>query len=362
MDRIRILYVIGSYGVGGKERQLAELIKGLPKESYSICFIAKNADAYYMQSIESTVDYFYSLRQRRFGISALFKIFRIIREFRPDIVHSWASIATFHTIIVRGFIKFKLIDGSIRDSTKPGLFARIITKMIIRFSDKIIANSKAGLDCYKIPAIKGTFIHNGFDLKRIKNLESNESIRGKFNIKTTKIVGMVARINSEKDYPTFIMAALVILKSRTTVTFVIVGDGEDMDKIKAMIPLTHKNSFVFTGSQSNIESIVNCFDLAVLATFTEGISNSIMEYMALGKPVIATEGGGTSEIVLNEINGFLVQQGDEIQLAEQIQVLLDNPDLSEKMGSEGKNLIIEKFGFDKMINAYNSEYKNMMVK
>lgn len=360
MDRIRILFIIGFYGVGGKERQLAELIKGLPKNKYSISFIVKNGDAHYLQSIENYIDYFYSLEEKRFGLRSLLKIHKKIKDFKPDIVHSWSSVATLQTIIIRIFLKFKLIDGSVRDSTKPDLLARIIIKIITLYSDKIIANSKAGLLCYKIPGRKSNFIHNGFDFNRIIGLEPIENVKSKFNIQSPKLIGMVARIDWQKDYPTFIKAAVIVILKRSDVKFVIVGDGEDKEKIQSMIAAVHKEKFIFTGRQSNVESIINCFDVAVLATFTEGISNSVMEYMALSKPVIATNGGGTSELVQDGVTGYLVKGGDVSQLAEKIMFLLDHKDMSLRMGVEGGKRITEDFSLKKMVDRFQVEYEKIL--
>ncbi len=360
MDRIKILFITGSYGVGGKERQLAELIKGLPKNRYSISFIVKNGDAHYLQSIENDIDCFYSLDERGFGLRSLLKTYRKIKFIKPDIIHSWAPIATLQVIIIRTFLNFKLIDGSIQDSTKPDLLTRIIIKIITLFSDKIIANSKAGLLCYKIPDKISAFIHNGFDFDRITGLEPIEKIKSKFNILSTKLVGMVARIDWQKDYPTFIKAAIIVILKRNDVKFVIVGDGEDKEKVQSMIVPAHKEKFIFTGRQSNVESIINCFDVAVLATFTEGISNAVMEYMALEKPVIVTDGGGTSELVQDGVTGYLVREGDVYQLAEKILFLLDHHDICLRMGVEGGKRINEDFSFKKMIDRFQFEYENIL--
>jgi glycosyltransferase involved in cell wall biosynthesis len=320
----------------------------------------KNADAHYLQSIETDIDYFFSLDEKRFGLRSILKTYRKIKFIKPDIIHSWASIATLQAIIIRVFLKFKLIDGSIRDSIKPDLLARTIIKIIALYSDKIIANSKAGLLCYKIPERKSNFIHNGFDFNRIIGLEPIEKIKSKFNIQSPKLIGMVARIDWQKDYPTFIKAAIIVILKRSDVKFVIVGDGEDKEKIQSMIPSGHKEKFIFTGRQSNVESIINCFDIAVLATFTEGISNAVMEYMALEKPVIVTDGGGTSEIVKDGVTGYLVKQGDEKQLAEKMQFLLNNPEICLRMGVEGKKRITEDFNFKKMADRFQVEYENIL--
>jgi glycosyltransferase involved in cell wall biosynthesis len=362
MDRIKVLYIIGSFGVGGKERQLAELIKGLPKNKYSISFIVKNVGTYYLQGIKNDIDYFYSLDEKRFGLRSLLKIYRKIKFIKPEIIHSWASLATIHVIINKLFFNYKIIDGSIQDSTKPGFITRIIKLIINLFTDRVIANSNAGLRCYKVPDRKGTFVHNGFDFNRIIGLEPIEKIKLKFNILSPKLVGMVARIDWQKDYPTFIKAALTILQNRTEISFIIVGDGEDKRKILSLIPSEYEDRFIFTGRQSNVESIINCFDVAVLATFTEGISNAVMEYMALEKPVIVTDGGGTSELVKDKVTGYLIKEGDVYQLTEKILFLLDHKDISVRMGAEGKKRIIEDFNFKKMINSFQNEYEKMLKK
>jgi glycosyltransferase involved in cell wall biosynthesis len=160
----------------------------------------------------------------------------------------------------------------------------------------------------------------------------------------------------EKDYSTFIKAGNKVLAERNDVTFVIVGDGEDRGEIQLSIKSDYQEKFVFTGQRSDVESIVNIFDVAVLATFTEGISNSIMEYMALSKPVIATNGGGTEELVVDGETGVLVSVGNEEELSKKIIQLLNNPELGHQMGVNGGKRLIKEFSFEKMINNYINTY------
>ena len=101
-------------------------------------------------------------------------------------------------------------------------------------------------------------------------------------------------------------------------------------------------------------------DICVLSTFTEGISNSILEYMALGKPVIATSGGGTNEIVADLKTGFLIGTSNPEELAEKIELLLDNVKLREGMGLAGKEWIVKYFSIDLMINKYINLYNDLL--
>ena len=84
--------------------------------------------------------------------------------------------------------------------------------------------------------------------------------------------------------------------------------GENLKSFESMIPIEFKDKIIFTGKQKHVESIINIFDIGVLCScYGEGISNTIMEYMALGKPVIATDCGGNKEIVVHNVTGFLIE-------------------------------------------------------
>ena len=202
--------------------------------------------------------------------------------------------------------------------------------------------------------------YNGFDLNRMKHLEDKEVMKKLFNITTKYIVGMVAAFSEKKDYRTFVSAANIVLDKSKDVTFVAVGDGPNLINCKKLVRFVNKEKIKFLGKQKDIESIVNIFDIGVLATYTEGISNSIMEYMALGKPVIATDGGGTNEIVINNETGFSIEQKNVEQLSEKILSLIENPEKSKEFGITGRNRIIKNFSLETMVGSYLQLYKNIL--
>jgi len=298
-------------------------------------------------------------------MKALFDIVAIIKKVNPHIIHSWADTTSFYSILAKPIVKckFKLIDGSVRNAQSKFYWFHqksVLRRFINRFADVIVANSKAGLKEYNVPTLKNYFIYNGFDMNRISTIQPASEIRTLLGIKTTYAIGMVGRIDFEKDYPTYIQAANKILNKRRDITFLIVGDGIDMDRIKSLCDINYSTNFIFTGQISNVESIINCFDIGVLATFTEGISNSIMEYMALSKPVIATEGGGTPELIINGTTGILVTMGNVEELADNIELLINNIALRRNMGVNGKKRIEEEFGFNKMIDKYVNLYMKQL--
>jgi len=235
-------------------------------------------------------------------------------------------------------------------------------RLTFPFADVIIGNSNAGLRAYKAPRKKSIIIYNGFDFERIRNIIPEEIIRKQLNITSKYVVGMVATFSEYKDYPTYFQAAHKVLNRRSDITFLAIGKNTDSTLSKSYIEGRDSDHFRLIGKQSDIESLVNSMNIGVLSTFTEGISNSILEYMALGKPVIATSGGGTDEIVEDQRTGLLVSASNPDELAEKIELLLDNPQLRARMGELGKERIHKLFSIEVMTGKYLDAYKELLSK
>lgn len=188
-----------------------------------------------------------------------------------------------------------------------------------------------------------------------------EDIRKELDIKTRFIVGMVASFSINKDYKTYYQAAEIVLSRRNDITFLAIGNRTDSIESRELINPDLIQNFRLLGIRSEIESIINVFDIGVLATFTEGISNSILEYMAAGKPVIATRGGGTSEIVLDSETGFIVDASQPTELAGKMEVLLNDDALRNRLGAQAKLRVETMFSIDRMVNEYVSLYKSVII-
>jgi glycosyltransferase involved in cell wall biosynthesis len=227
-------------------------------------------------------------------------------------------------------------------------------------SDRVMGNSDAGLKAYRVPRRKAVRIYNGFDFERLKNLDRPEDVKKRFGIQASHVVGMVASFSKSKDYETLILAGKKILQKRNDVAFVTIGDGENLEAMKRLAGQDNFSRILFLGKQKDIESIVNIFDVGVLATYTEGLSNSIMEYMALAKPVVATDGGGTKELVLDGITGFLVRPQSPDELAERIEYILDNSERAQAMGIAGRERIEKEFSIQKMSKEVTSLYDELI--
>lgn len=367
--------VINTLQKGGKERRMLELIKGLKKrgEDFDI----------YLVSLTDIVDYpyvydlpikFEIIAKKKDGkdLGLIFKLRRIIREFKPDVIHSWDTTVSKYLLIANAFHNRPIVHGIIYDASankspfNRALYKRV--KMITPFAKVIIANSHAGIRAYKTPVRKSVCIHNGIDFNRFKNLKPRAEMEMELlgQAKGNKFVlAMVAQFEIRKDYDTLIAAAIQLCSQNKDYVFLLIGHGTMLEEKRAKVPEALSTQIRFLGSRQDIESILQVVDAGLLLTNSddhgEGISNSIVEYMAAGKPVIATRGGGTDEIVLDGENGFLVDPKSIGQLMEKINTLRQNPSLANAMGQNAFEWVNKEFNIEKMTESFIDLYRKYSI-
>ncbi|MBD0852596.1 glycosyltransferase [Maribacter arenosus] len=365
---MKILLLIDSLVSGGRERRLIELIKGFANYSdVQLNLVVFSEKIHYQEIFELGIPVNILKRVPKRNPMVFYRLYKLCKSWKPDLMHSWGTMSAIMAIPSSMILGIKLINGNITDAPKNMSFfdVRLFrARLTYPFSKVVVGNSLAGLQEYRAPAHKSVCIYNGFDSNRLSNLKNKSLVREQFNIKTEKIIGMVGSFFDRKDYATFIKAALLLFKQREDVTFIAVGDGPTLKNCKQMVPSDHTPYFVFTGSQTDVESIINIFDIGVLATnekmHGEGISNAILEYMALGKPTVATIGGGTDEVVDHMKTGILVAPGSPKIMANQLIYLLDLPTEMKRMGHEGKSRLERSFSLSKMTSAYYALYQKLL--
>ena len=359
---MKILHIIHGLNSGGAERQLVELLKGLVKKDnikVGVVIFSDVIDYEYIFNLD--VDIHILKRKCKKDFTIFSKLYKICKIFKPDIIHGWELMSSVYSMPIAKLIGAKFINGIIRGAPSEfSLFKSrffLLTKVTLFFSDFNISNSYEGLRSYNLSGLKSSCIHNGFDFNRLKNINKAENIKKQHNIKTKNTVGMVARFDERKDYATYIESAMNILQKRNDVTFLAIGDGETLHNYKNLVPVEYKEYIRFLGKQNDVESLINIFDIGVLVSFEEGISNSIMEYMALEKPVIATKHKGNEEIVIENRTGYLIRREDIKDLTEKIEYLLDNKVTATAMGRAGRERLEKEFSLEKMTGAYINLYK-----
>lgn len=365
---MKILFLIGSLGPGGKERQLVELIKGLLQEKNYECELGgKRKRIHYKEIFEKNIRINYYTRNSSRDIKIFFKIYKLCKEFKPDIIHTWDLIISLFAFPTAKFSGIKFVNGYIRNASPVKTFSKLwfISKFIFKYSDAIVANSLPGLKAYKLKVSEKNYcIPNGFDFSRVENLEDSGEIKRKFSINTKFIIGMVGNFTDAKDYITYLISAKKLLKENLDITFICIGDGPTLKNMKQLIDPKYKEHIKFFGQISEVESIINIVDIGVLTCntngYAEGNSNAIMEYMALGKPVIATKSGGNKELIIDNVTGYLIKPFAVVELVEKIKILLKSKSKREKMGERGRERIRDNFSLDNMVVSYKKLYEKLL--
>lgn len=367
---MKILMLNDNLVKGGRERRLLELLKGLSDYPHIQCelVIFSNRIAY-PEVHEMGIPLHIVERKPSKDPRVFFRLFRICCKFKPDIIHSWSSMASIYALPSVKMLGIKLLNAMIMDGrTNLGWTDAhwMRARLTFPFSDAVLANSRIGLRSYEAPSNRSHCLHNGFDFNRVARLEPALKVREQFGIRTPYVVGMVGAFEERKDFPLYLDAAMEILNERDDVTFMAIGDGSQLPDCRERVPQAFKNHIIFTGNQHHVESIINIFDIGVLVTnrakgYQEGISNVILEYMALGKPVVAYQDGGTPEIVVEGETGLLVQEAKASVWARKIKTLIDDPQLAISMGAAGKQRVKEHFNLEKMTSAYFDLYRRLLL-
>ncbi len=364
---MRIVFCTENMLGGGRERRLSQLILGLHNKGYkNLSLILFNSEIDYPELLETGVK-IYIINKNKNYYYKLVQFYKIVRTIKPDIIHSWSvQVSMLYINVLKLILSFKYIAGFIVTAKKSPFLSKLYLYEQISFilSDKIISNSRAGKIAKNAPDSKTEVINNGFQFNRTSNLKDINALKSELGITTSYTVTMVGRISPHKDYYMFIDIAKAFKKISADITFLVVGKGEMMREVQDLTEEYKINNVIFTGFRNDVESIINLSDICVLCSnpsvCPEGISNFIVESMALQKPIVAVRGGGTDEIVINDYNGFLVNSKDVEMSVNLINKLINNKKLRITMGENGKQTIIDNFLLDNMVERYEKCYKSLI--
>jgi glycosyltransferase involved in cell wall biosynthesis len=176
------------------------------------------------------------------------------------------------------------------------------------------------------------------------------------------VVGTVGRLVPIKDHQTLLKAAALLSKSGIDVRVLLVGSGPERERLQALAASVMEGRVYFAGDSSRVPELLNAMDVFALPSLNEGMSNTLLEAMASGLPVLATNVGGNPEIVENDVNGCLFKAGDAAWLTEKLQLLAKNPALIHQLGTAARNHAIASFSLSRMLDAYRSFYLDLAAR
>ncbi|MFH1239384.1 MAG: glycosyltransferase [bacterium] len=354
-----ILHVNTARTWRGGEQQLVYLVEGLRDRGHNN-FVACQPNSILAEKLSSRGVTVITLPMRgEWDIFAAVRLAKIIRRHNIQIIHLHTAHAhTLGSLAARMTPSCKVIvsrrvDFHIHSSVKYKLGI-----------DRIIAVSegiKSVLVKDGVPAGKIAVIYDGVDLSKFNNLRSADYLYREFALKKgTPVIGIVAALAPHKHHQNFLAAAKIVKGEFPAARFLIVGEGELKKELKELCrKLELYNEVIFCGFREDIPELISIFDIFVLSSYLEGMGSSLLEAMALAKPIVATNTGGIPEVVKHDLNGLLVPPRDSEALAKAIIDLLKDEEKRKEMGLEGRDMIRE-FSTAQMIEGTLKVYEEVI--
>jgi len=365
---VRVALVIGQLHAGGSERQLFELARGLsggPCEPHVYCL--SDVVEPFGPSLEAACIPLRILpRRHRFEPRRVLVLSGWFRKDRIDVVSSFSQHVNLYSYLALRLAGRGALVASNRSTEPPrGWLEHRVNTFVFRRSRRVVANSAAGRDftlsVYGVRAGRIEEIPNGVDLKPFESAGDNSAMRARLGIPAgAPVAGIVGRLSSEKRVDLFIEAAGRISSRIPECRFLVVGAGDLLERLRRQATLLGLDSkIVFTGARADVASLMAAMDLLALPSDFEGLPNTVMEAMAAGRPVVATDLGGCRELVVDGVTGFLVPPGDAEAIGEKMAGVLSLPDRGRALGVAGRERIRSQFSVQTMVRRFEDLFLRM---
>lgn len=372
--KINIFHLLSLSKIGGTELMVYSLIKNLDRERFNnqVCFLEKKGPLTRRYQQLDIKTYHLNFSRINFLISMI-KLFRLLKKNKFDILNIYGLRAHVMGRVLGRLTGCKIIIGGLHsqiNSDKDRGLSRYIGLYLDRITYPLltayIANNKASIDY---------MAENGFDTGKIKyipnGIELDEFQRPTDKLKTYKtlpfkvdsnsvIITCVANLRPVKNHIMLLKGITPLFKENHNLKLLLVGSGDAQKEVTNYINLHNLQDYIFLlGVRNDIPEILAISDIFVLTSLWEGMPGSIMEAMAAGLPVVATDVGDVKELVEDGKTGFLVEVGDVNALTEYIKRLVEDKGLRERIGGEGSRKIND-YSLEKMVARTEEFYLDIL--
>lgn len=367
-----IAHVIYRLDVGGLENGLLNLINRIPAQRFRHAIVSMTDCSAFRNRLTRTDVPIFSLHKPP-GNSLLtqFKLWRLLRRLRPDIVHTrniGALEATLPAALAGVPVRIHGEHGrDVDDLDGTNAKRRIVRRLYRPFVHQYIALSRdlASYLEHKVgaPTSRIAQIYNGVDSGVFHPADGHrETVPcAGFCAAGDFVIGSVGRMQDVKD-PLVLARAFVRLvqmmpQPARRPRLVMIGDGPLRERVLKLLSDAGASEYAWLpGERSDVSAMMRCFDLFVLPSLAEGISNTILEAMASGLPVLATAVGGNPELVQSGVTGTLVPRSDAECMAQAMRAYAEDSGLCRRHGAEARRAIECRFGMESMVSAYMAVY------
>ena len=378
-----VVHIIYALGTGGLENGLVNIINRAPADRYRHAIVClTSADEFASRITAPGVEVIELHKKPGHDLGVYRRLWQVLRSLRPSIVHTRNLNSLEMQLLVALLPGVKRIHGEhgrdIHDLDGSNRKYNLLRRVIRPFIHRYITVSKDLADWLKavvhVPQTRIRQIYNGVDTARFYPV--NKSVERQIpsglpdnfragSMERAVVIGAVGRIAQVKNQRSLISAVDLLVRRRPELAeqlkVILVGNGPLHQTLKSQVDeLGLADTVWMPGDRTDIPDLLRQMDVFVLPSLAEGVSNTVLEAMASGLPVIATRVGGNTELIQHEGNGLLVDVNEDGQLAEAIAQLVDQPELREQMGRRGLERVREKFDWNKTVESYLAVYDEVL--
>lgn len=374
-QRPLICHIIYRLAVGGLENGLVNLINNLPDDAYRHAIVCVTEATDFRDRIRRSDVEIHEIHKRRGkDLSAYGRMWRVLRRLRPKLVHT-RNLPALDMVVpawlagIRKFVHSEHgldlleIDGKNAKYNHLRRLSRVVVNRYVAVSDDLTRWLREEIG---VPSSRLETIYNSVDTARFSpDLPAQSVLPDGFAPPGAIVVGTVGRLDPLKNQLSLVDAFAHVLalrpELRQKLRLVIVGEGDQRSTLEATIAKACISDLAWLpGARNDTAALYRALDIFVLPSLREGISNTLIEAMASGRPVIATRVGGNSEVVRDGVTGQLIPPQNSEALAAAIQNYVEHPELRRAHAAAGREYVCQRYSLRTMLEKYDSLYRSLL--
>jgi len=370
-----VLQLIDSFNQGGSERQALQLTRLLVESGrFKVHLACLSPEGVLRDSINDLdLGEIHSFPLNSFydqnAVKQLRRFVRWLKSSHIDILHTHDFYTNVFGMAGGALARLPVRVASMRETAGMRSAAqKQVQRVAYSLAHHVVANSNAVREKLIRDGVtpeKVSVIYNGLDVRRLATTLSRAESLSLLGLPgERRFIAILANMRHEvKDYPMFLRSARQVKSAVPDAAFLLAGEGELSDSLRGLAEeLGINDSTFFLGRCEKVAELLAVSEICVLSSKAEGFSNSILEYMAAGRPVVVTDVGGAREVVTEGETGYLVPSGDDAMMAMKLIALLQDPERARAMGAKGKQVVEEKFSCEAQLAHTESLYDDLLAR
>jgi len=372
-EKINIMHVLHSFDAGGLEEVVINLINHLNPSLFNVCVCSLTKGGAFKNRISQNIKIFELNKRQGNDYLIPFRLMKLFKQEKVQIVHThnWGTLCegTLGAKLAHIPIILHQEHGTLISVIKNKKRRILATKFLFSYVENqviTVSNTlrQAIIEFLNIDKSRIITIYNGIDVNKFDIIIDKSLKRKEIGLMNDDIVvGTIGRLAPVKNQKILIQAIGYLLNSVPQIKLIIVGKGPLEEELKTFTQnLNLSNKVLFLGQRDDIPELLKIMDVFSLPSLYEGISITLLEAMASGVPIVATNVGGNSEVVINEETGILIQPNDYIRLAEAINGIIKDKNKATRYTQAAKLQVKNKFSLKKMVMEYEKLYSLFIEK